>query len=314
MEIIQQSPFGVFAGVIEDADGTAVAAGTHDAQNLHVLGADTEREDLAALRFTVDVHAIEIEAEQVRQHAWQHSGKAVKMAVAVVQVVNDADVLNPLPLQCFGDRDGVLWLAAPAAVIVDAHLAAEGRGSLTDDFEPCDLLLEACLLIRLILHCDVAATAADTELRMHTVALEKFERVLGLCIERAWKPPAKQLDVVLLQCIQFVIPLRNMFRTIVIDEPLHAHLFEHRRSFFGAPFARIKRNDAPCGEIGFVEQIPSCESGDGQAGQEKGDKQDVLHDVSRWRHTLPVMLPQQPRQRLNPGDSFVDERAKASVS
>ena len=83
-------------------------------------------------------------------------------------------------------------------MIVYAHLAAEGRGSLADDFESCGLLLDARLLIRLILHCDGTATAADPKLRTHPVAFEKFERVFRLFIERAWKPPAKQLDVVLL--------------------------------------------------------------------------------------------------------------------
>ena len=68
VEVVEQSAFGVFIGVVEDADRPAVAAGADLAQDLHVLGADAEREDFAAFGVACDVHAVEVEAEQMRFH------------------------------------------------------------------------------------------------------------------------------------------------------------------------------------------------------------------------------------------------------
>ena len=59
----------------------------------------------------------------------------------------------------------------------------------------------------------------------------------------------------LLQRIQFVIPLRDVLGAIVIDELLDPHLLQHRRAFFGAALGRIKGHNAPRREVGLGEEI-----------------------------------------------------------
>ena len=264
VEVVEQAAFGVFVGVIEDSDGTAVTAGTDDAQDLDVLRADAERENFATLRFAVDVHAIEVETEQMRQHARQNFGESVEMTVTVMQVVNDADVLNALSLQSRADSNHVFRLATPAAVIVDADLTIERRRGLANGFETGDLFFDAAFLIGLVLHLDGTATTADPELRVHIVALEEIKSLPGLVIDRSGKPPAHQLDVMLLERGQFIIPLRDMLGAVIIDELLHAHLFQHGRTLLRPAFLRVKRHDAPRGEVGFVEEI-GTDDGDREA-------------------------------------------------
>ena len=90
---------------------------------------------------------------------------------------------------------------------------------------------------------------------MHIEAFEKLECLFCLVIDRAWKPPAHQLDVMLLECVQFVVPLRDVLGTVIIDEFFDAHLLQHRRTFLRTALLRIKRYDAPRGEVGFVEEV-----------------------------------------------------------
>ena len=74
-------------------------------------------------------HAVEIDGQQVRQHFSQQLRQAVEMIVAVVQVVDQPDVLQ---VQMIDDRQLVLRLSEPAAVVVQADLAAEPRGRFGD--------------------------------------------------------------------------------------------------------------------------------------------------------------------------------------
>jgi hypothetical protein len=41
VEVVEQAAFGVFVGVVEDADRSIVATGAEDAQHLHVFRADS---------------------------------------------------------------------------------------------------------------------------------------------------------------------------------------------------------------------------------------------------------------------------------
>ena len=67
-------------------------------------------------------------ATQVRHHLGEQGGEAVEVVVAVVQVVDHADVGDPLSLQPLDDRDLVFRLAEPAAVVVESQRAADLAG------------------------------------------------------------------------------------------------------------------------------------------------------------------------------------------
>ena len=169
--------------MVQDADGAVVTARAHDAQHLHILRADTERQNLAAFGLAVDVHAVQVEAQQVRQHSWQHLGQTIKVPVAVVKIVHHADVLDALRFQSLHDGDGVFRFAIPAPVVVESHLAAQRRGGLTDRLQACDFLFHPRFLVCLILHLDRATIAVYPQLRMHAVAFEELQRLLRLVIE-----------------------------------------------------------------------------------------------------------------------------------
>ena len=84
VEIVEQPAFRVFVGVIEDADGPAVGACADEAQQLHILGADAEREDFPALGFAANVHAVQVEEQEVRQHPREHLFEPVEVTVAMM--------------------------------------------------------------------------------------------------------------------------------------------------------------------------------------------------------------------------------------
>ena len=71
----------------------------------------------------------------------------------------------------------------------------------------------------------------------------------------------------LLQRVQFVIPLRDVFCTIVIDEFLHADLLKHRGALLRPALGLVVRHDAPGGEIGLVEDIFRRRCGESQTGE-----------------------------------------------
>ena len=68
VEVIQESPFGILHGVIENADRPRISAGPDLTQHLEVLGAGSDGQYLTALGVASDVHAVEVQAEQMRQH------------------------------------------------------------------------------------------------------------------------------------------------------------------------------------------------------------------------------------------------------
>ena len=183
IQIVEQATFRVFVGVIENANRAAVAAGADLTQHLHILRADTERQDLPPLRIAADVHAIQVEAEQMRQHQRQHLVEPVQMTMAMMQVVNQANVLDALRLERFDNRDCVLWLAIPRAVIVERHLATQRSRRFADGLQTFDLFRDARRLIRCVLHLDGTAIAIDPELRLHAVLLEQLQRLLRFVIQ-----------------------------------------------------------------------------------------------------------------------------------
>ena len=65
-EIVLQAPFGVRARVVQDADRAAVTARADLPQDGQIEMTRAQRLDLLPLGFAIGVHAVEVEAEQVR--------------------------------------------------------------------------------------------------------------------------------------------------------------------------------------------------------------------------------------------------------
>ena len=67
----------------------------------------------------------------------------------MVQVVDDADVLDASFLQTLDDGDLILGLAEPAAMIVQTNLQTAGRSGCGESFDPQSFAFNARrLLIR----------------------------------------------------------------------------------------------------------------------------------------------------------------------
>ncbi len=132
VEVVLQALFRVFAGVVENADRTVPAAVADDAEQLQVERALPEREDLAAELLAVAVHTVEIDGEEVRLHLLEQLREAVEVIVAVVKIVDDADVLHAVALEPLDDRELVLRLAEPLLVIVESDCEAERRRGVGD--------------------------------------------------------------------------------------------------------------------------------------------------------------------------------------
>ena len=128
VEVIAQPLFGVVLRVAQDADRAVVAAGTDGSQQLEVEGTLAQRQDLAAVAVAFLVHAVNAEGAQVRHDLAEQRREAVEVVVPMMKVVDDADVGDALALQSLDDRDLVLGLAEPAAMVVESQRAADLGG------------------------------------------------------------------------------------------------------------------------------------------------------------------------------------------
>ena len=120
IEVIEQSGFGVVLRVPEDANWTVIAAIANRAQLFQVELALPQRENLLPLLVAIANHAVEVHAQQVRQHLLHQCRETVDLVVSVMQVVNDADVRK---FQLVDNRQLILGFAKPTAMVVQANLA-----------------------------------------------------------------------------------------------------------------------------------------------------------------------------------------------
>ncbi len=63
---------------------------------LEVEGPLPQRQDLAAVAVALFFHPVQADGAQIRQHLVEQRTEAVEMFVAVMQVVDDPDVVNSL--------------------------------------------------------------------------------------------------------------------------------------------------------------------------------------------------------------------------
>ena len=75
--------------------GPVVAAVADDPEQAEVVLALAQRKDLPADLVAAGVHAVEVQASRYGFISVEQGGEAVEMVVAVVQVVDDADVRRP---------------------------------------------------------------------------------------------------------------------------------------------------------------------------------------------------------------------------
>ena len=71
------------------------------------------------------LHAVEIQRQQVRLDLVEQRRETIEMGMAMMQVIDQADVVE---LQLVEHRQLILGLAEPAPMVVEAHLAAQFAG------------------------------------------------------------------------------------------------------------------------------------------------------------------------------------------
>ncbi len=195
----------------------------------------------------------------MRFHQLDRRGEPVEVAVTVVQVVNDTDVTGAVVFfQILADGDEILRFAAPAAVIVESEPATGFPCALDDRQHPRRRGLDPLLLGRF-----VAAAESDPDLRMEIVLFKEAERLFV----RA--PEGEELDPVFLVGEDLALELRDMFLPPIVGDLLDPHLRDHLGPFLGGALLRIERDDAPGGEVGFVEKVGSRRQ-HGRRDQEQG--------------------------------------------
>ena len=260
VEIVQESPFGVFLRMVKDADDAGVPAGPDLTEHLEVLRPDADGQDLPTLGVAVDVHAVEVHAEQMRQHQLQRLVQSSEVPMAMMQVVDDADVRDGvLRLQILADGDHVLGLAAPATVVVDRHLAAD-LGGLGDRRQQAFRGAPDLGLLSLAL-----PGHHHPDLRVELIFLEQAE---GLVVLR---PEGEVFDAVLTVSQDLGLELRDVLRPPVVGHPREPHLGDHGRALLRRPLLVVERHDAPRRQVlEVVERLGRRQS---QQGEQQGAKQ-----------------------------------------
>ena len=111
------------------ANGTCIPGSGDGLEKRRVGLAGTELQNLRAFC----THSAQVKAEQVRFHPCKRLREVVDVPMAVMQIVDDADVVRMmLRSQHFAHRRQILRFAAPAAVGVEAELALHFRGPLDE--------------------------------------------------------------------------------------------------------------------------------------------------------------------------------------
>ena len=153
-------------------------------------------------------------------------------------------------------------------MVIQTYLATLRGAGLADGLKPSHFRGDASLLIRGVLHRQGTAIPHHPKLWAHSVLTEKRQGLLGLVVQGRRKPPTRELDTMLLQGDEFGVPLRDMLRPVIIDELLETEFRQHLRPCLRAALLRIKRDDAPSGQV-----IPSEQRLLGRPGRNQPDNQ-----------------------------------------
>ena len=254
-DVVTEPILGVELGVVEDSEGTRKATLLNDLQQLHVLLPRADRGDLQATGLAVGKHPVEVEHLKMGLHPRKQFAESPGMDMAVMLVVDNADIRDRsvAGTQRLNDLDLILRLAEPTAMVVEADGAANLFGGLGDWPDPRRFGCHASLLLVGIGR--RAPAPAHPQARRHAVALEDAENQLRLVIELARKPPGDKLDPLRGNSPHLVVELRNMLRPVVVgvfDDPQPLH---HRRPIGRRSGLVIEGDDAPGDEIVPAEEL-----------------------------------------------------------
>jgi hypothetical protein len=198
----------------------------------------------------------------MRLHRGERGGEAVHMVVAVVLVVNDADVRGTvLDAEQFADGDHVFRLAAPAAVVVEAELAAGFPRALDGREQLRGGLLDALGLRR-------ARRAGDghPNLRAKIVLRELLE---GLLVRG---PEGEVVQAALAVFQNLRLELGDVLLPPVVGDVLEAELRRHLRALGGTTLLGVERHDAPRDEVRAGEDVGRRGGGSGENGARQGEE------------------------------------------
>ena len=183
----------------------------------------------------------------MRQHLLEQFGEAVEVVVAVVLVVDDADVLE---LEVVDDGELVFGFAEPAAVVVERDRAAQLLGFLRNRAN------DLCGRFHLVLLFLAAGLAhRDPELRLQLVLLHHGEQGLSIGTEVRREPDGREFDTGLLKFDHFAIEGGQVLGSPVVGVLLEAELLEHGDAFLGRTLLGIEGNDAPGDEVAAIEEF-----------------------------------------------------------
>ena len=241
--------------MVEDSEGPRKATLLNDLQQLHVLLPRADRGDLQATGLAVGKHPVEVEHLKMGLHPRKQFGESPGMDMAVMLVVDDADIRDRsvAGTQRLNDLDLILGLAEPTAMVVEADGAADFFGGLGDWPDPRRFGRHAGLLFVGIGRRAPAPT--HPQARLHAVALEDAEDQLRLVIELPRKPPGNKLDPLRGNSPHLVVELRNMLRPVVVgvfDDPQPLH---HRRPVGRGSGLVVEGDDAPGDEVVPAEEL-----------------------------------------------------------
>jgi len=79
--------------------------------------------------------------------------------------------------------------------------------------------LKTGLLIGRIFDLNRAAAAPHPELGLHAVAFQKLKGGLRVSVQRGWKPPAQQLDLMAFECFEHLVPLLFVSGASAVERP-----------------------------------------------------------------------------------------------
>ena len=243
IEVIQQTAFGVLHGVIKNTDHAGITAGPDLTQDLEILGASADGQDLATLGIAADVHAIQVHAQEMRQHELQRFVQPVKVPVSVMKVVDDADVGDGVVLlQVLAGGHHVLRFATPATMVINRELTPNLR-SLGDGRQEalCGALDLGFLSLPF-------AAGNHPDLRVQLILFEQPE---GFFVIR---PESEVFDTVFLICQNLLFEFGDMLRAPIISDLGETHLGHHRGALLRRALLVVERHDAPRRQVLLVIQ------------------------------------------------------------
>src|SRR5688572_15690469 len=118
--------------MINDPNWAKPAAVADHFQHSRFLVTFADVQDFLPALVAVFDHAIEIDAQQIRLYAAEHFREARYVGMAMMKIVDDADIRDAIALQSLNDLNLVVGFSEPAAMVVKADLAAQARRRLRD--------------------------------------------------------------------------------------------------------------------------------------------------------------------------------------